>query len=171
MSYPADSIFVLVDVTPAGDAASFRVALIGAASWIGSPVALVPGGAQSAVDAASAAGAHVVLTADADAEAVTVPLVDALRAAYTNLQPDAVLISNSIWCSHRSRNSSAPSAAPLRPFGPDARRRWPSVPKVSGVSREERFSRESAEAGVRGESASMTSRAAETHAFQVAAGE
>ena len=96
MTYPADSILVLVDVTPAGDAASSTAALIGAASLVGSPVALVPGGAQAAVDAAAAAGAHVVLTADADAEALTVPLVDALQAAYAKVQPAAVLISNSI---------------------------------------------------------------------------
>ncbi len=96
MSYPDNSILVLVDVTPAGDAASSTAALIGAASLIGSPVALVPGGSQSAVDAAAAAGASVVLTADADAEALTVPLVDALQAAYKKVQPDAVLISNSI---------------------------------------------------------------------------
>ncbi|MCS3843077.1 electron transfer flavoprotein subunit alpha/FixB family protein [Microbacterium sp. AK031] len=96
MSYPENSILVLVDVTPAGDAASSTAALIGAASTIGSPVALVPGGSQSAVDAAAAAGASVVLTADADAEALTVPLVDALQAAYEKVQPDAVLISNSI---------------------------------------------------------------------------
>ena len=96
MSYPADSILVLVDVTPAGDAASSTAALIGAASQIGSPVALVPGGSQVAVDAAAAAGASVVLTASVDAEALTVPLVDAVQAAYKQVQPDAVLISNSI---------------------------------------------------------------------------
>lgn len=95
MSYPDNPILVLVDVTPAGDAASSTAALIGAASTIGSPVALVTAGAQSAVDAAAAAGASVVLTADADAEALTVPLVDALQAAYKKVQPDAVLISNS----------------------------------------------------------------------------
>jgi electron transfer flavoprotein alpha subunit len=96
MSYPADSILVLVDVTPAGDAASSTAALIGAAAQIGTPVALVPGGGQSAVDAVTAAGAAVVLTADADAEALTIPLVDALQAAYKKVQPDAVLVSNSI---------------------------------------------------------------------------
>ncbi|MGP6170313.1 electron transfer flavoprotein subunit alpha/FixB family protein [Microbacterium sp. A196] len=96
MSYPADSILVLVDVTPSGDAASSTAALIGAAAQIGSPVALVPGGSMSAVDAAAAAGAGVVLTADADAEALTVPLVDALQAAYKKVQPGAVLVSNSI---------------------------------------------------------------------------
>lgn len=96
MSYPDKSILVLVDVTPSGEAASSTAALLGAASLIGAPVALVPGGAQAAVDAAAAAGAQVVLTADADATALTVPLVDAVQAAYRQVQPDAVLISNSI---------------------------------------------------------------------------
>ncbi|HCS61169.1 MAG TPA: electron transfer flavoprotein subunit alpha [Microbacterium sp.] len=96
MSYPEKSILVLVDVTPAGDAAKSTAALIGAASTIGSPVAVVAGGSQAAVDAAAAAGASVVLTADADAGSLTVPLVDALQAAYQRVQPDAVLVSNSI---------------------------------------------------------------------------
>ncbi len=96
MAYPSDSILVLVDVTPSGDAAGSTAALIGAASTIGSPVALVPGGAQSAVDAAAAAGASVVLTASVDETLLVVPLVDALEAAYGAVQPDAVLLSNSI---------------------------------------------------------------------------
>lgn len=96
MSYPDNSILVLVDVTPAGEAAKSTAALIGAASLIGSPVAVVPGGAQAAVDAAAAAGASTVLTADVDAASLTVPLVDALQAAYNRVKPDAVLVSNSI---------------------------------------------------------------------------
>lgn len=96
MSYPADSILVVVDVTPAGEAASSTAALIGAASLVGSPVALIAGGSQSAVDAAAAAGASVVLTADVDASVLTLPLVDAVQAAYQRVRPGAVLISNSI---------------------------------------------------------------------------
>ena len=96
MSYPENSILVLVDVHPAGGAASSTAALIGAAAAIGTPVALVVGGAQAAVDAAAAAGASVVLTASGDDTALTVPIVDALQAAYERVRPDAVLISNSI---------------------------------------------------------------------------
>lgn len=96
MSYPENSILVLVDVDPAGNAASSTAGLIGAASTIGSPVALVVGGTQAAVDAAAAAGAQVVLTAAGDVAALTVPVVDALEAAFTQVSPDAVLISNSI---------------------------------------------------------------------------
>lgn len=96
MTYPENPILVLVDVDPSGEAASSTAALIGAASTIGAPVALVVGGGQAAVDAAAAAGASVVLTADGDASALTVPIVDALQAAFAQVQPDAVLISNSI---------------------------------------------------------------------------
>lgn len=94
--YPEKPILVLVDVDPNGAAASSTAALIGAASTIGAPVALIVGGGQDATDAAGAAGAQVVLTAAGDAGALTVPAVDALQAAYRQVQPDAVLISNSI---------------------------------------------------------------------------
>jgi electron transfer flavoprotein alpha subunit len=94
--YPENSILVLVDVTPTGEAASSTAALIGAASTFGAPVALIVGGSQAATDAAAAAGAQVVLTAAGDATALTVPIVDALHAAFGQVQPDAVLVSNSI---------------------------------------------------------------------------
>ncbi|MGF2949938.1 electron transfer flavoprotein subunit alpha/FixB family protein [Microbacterium alcoholitolerans] len=96
MAYPANPILVLVDVDPTGAAASSTAALIGAASTVGAPVALIVGGGQAATDAAAAAGAQVVLTAAGDASALTVPVVDALQAAYQKVQPDAVLVSNSI---------------------------------------------------------------------------
>ncbi|MEV7632374.1 electron transfer flavoprotein subunit alpha/FixB family protein [Microbacterium sp. NPDC089318] len=96
MAYPEKSILVLVDVDPSGDAASSTAALIGAASTIGAPVALVVGGSHAATDAAAGAGAQFVLTAAGDASSLTVPVVDALQAAYRRAQPDAVLISNSI---------------------------------------------------------------------------
>ena len=86
MAYPEKSILVLVDVDPSGDAASSTAALIGAASTIGAPVALIVGGGQAATDTAAAAGAQVVLTAAGDA----------LQTAYRQVRPDAVLISNSI---------------------------------------------------------------------------
>ncbi len=96
MSYPENSILVLVDVDPAGGAASSTAALVGAAAVVGTPVALVVGGAQAAIDAVAAAGASVVLTAPGDDTALTVPIVDALQAAHERVRPDAVLISNSI---------------------------------------------------------------------------
>lgn len=96
MSYPDSPVLVLVDVLPSGAAAPSTAGLLGAAASIGSPVALVPGGAQAAVDAAAAAGASVVLTAEVDDAVLTVPLVDAMQAAFERIRPDAVLISNSI---------------------------------------------------------------------------
>src|SRR5690606_23622443 len=69
---------------------------IGAASTVGEPVALIVGGSPAATEAAAAAGAQAVLTAAGDATALTVPVVDALQAAYQQVQPDAVLISNPI---------------------------------------------------------------------------
>lgn len=96
MTYPENPILVLVDLDPAGNPASSTAALIGAASSIGAPVALVVGGSAEAVDRVAAAGASVVLTADADETSLTVPIVDALQAAFEQVRPDAVLISNSI---------------------------------------------------------------------------
>ena len=96
MTTPENPILVLVDVDPSGNAASSTAGLIGAASTIGTPVALVVGGSQAAVDQAAAAGAAVVLTADGDPAALTVPLVDALQAAVERVHPEVVLVSNSI---------------------------------------------------------------------------
>jgi len=96
MTYPENPILVLVDLDPSGEPASSTAALIGAASTAGAPVALVVGGSANAAAKVAAAGASVVLTADADATALTVPVVDALQAAVERVRPDAVLISNSI---------------------------------------------------------------------------
>lgn len=96
MANPENPILVLVDVDPSGNVASSTAALIGAASVVGTPVALIVGGSADAAGQSAAAGASVVLTADSDAASLTVPIVDALQAAFERVQPDAVLISNSI---------------------------------------------------------------------------
>ena len=99
MAYAENPILVLVDVTPFGAAAPSTPGLLGAAAQLGTPVALVAApadSAQAAVDAAIAAGAKLVFTVDIDGGPVTVPVVDALEVAYRTVQPDAVLISNSI---------------------------------------------------------------------------
>lgn len=99
MSYPENAILVLIDVTPTGDAAPSTPALLGAAAQLGTPVALVAseaGSAQAAIDAAGQAGAAVVLTADIAPDALVVPVADALHAAYEQVRPEAVLVSNSI---------------------------------------------------------------------------
>ncbi|WP_424937167.1 MULTISPECIES: electron transfer flavoprotein subunit alpha/FixB family protein [Bacteria] len=94
-----NTILVLVDVMPSGEAAPSTAGLLGAAAQLGTPVALVAapaGGAQAAAEAAAAAGATKVLVAAADAGTLTVPVVDALQAAFATVRPDAVLVSNSI---------------------------------------------------------------------------
>ena len=96
MGYPENPILVLVDVDPAGAPASSTAALIGGASTVGAPVAVIVGGSSDAAAEVAALGASVVLTADADAAVLTVPVVDALQAAFERVQPDAVLVSNSI---------------------------------------------------------------------------
>lgn len=96
MTSPENPILVLIDVDPAGNVASSTAALLGAAAGVGSPVALIVGGNAEASGQAAAAGAAVVLTADGDSTQLTVPIVDAVQFAYQRVQPDAVLISNSI---------------------------------------------------------------------------
>ncbi|WP_157157321.1 electron transfer flavoprotein subunit alpha/FixB family protein [Diaminobutyricimonas sp. LJ205] len=98
--YAAESILVLVELTPSGGLAGSAAGLLGAAAQIGTPVALVvtePGAGAAAVDAAGALGAaNVVVAEAADTGSLTVPVVDALVAAVDAVRPDAVLISNSV---------------------------------------------------------------------------
>ncbi|MBA8815103.1 electron transfer flavoprotein alpha subunit [Microbacterium halimionae] len=93
----AGAILVLLDVTPSGALASSSAGLLGAASDVGTPVALIADarGAELATDAA-ALGATRVLVAEVDVAAVSVPVVDALASAVALVQPDAVLVSHSI---------------------------------------------------------------------------
>ena len=91
-----DSILVVLDVTPGGELASSSAGLLGAAASVGTPVALVVGGGDDAAASAASLGAAVVLVAAGDAGALTVPIVDAVASAFALVQPDAVLVSNSI---------------------------------------------------------------------------
>ncbi|KAA9132219.1 electron transfer flavoprotein subunit alpha/FixB family protein [Microbacterium caowuchunii] len=93
--FAADSILVLLDVTPSGALASSSAGLLGAAASIGTPVALIVGDEKLAADA-GALGAASVLVASADAASLGVPVVDALQAAVARVQPDAVLVSHSV---------------------------------------------------------------------------
>jgi electron transfer flavoprotein alpha subunit len=98
--YAADSILVLVELTPSGGVAGSAAGLLGAAAQVGTPVAVVVTAAGAGAAAAEAAGAlgaaNVVVAETADAGILTMPLVDALAAAADAVSPDAVLISNSI---------------------------------------------------------------------------
>lgn len=95
--FAADSILVLLDTTPSGELVKSAAGLLGAASQIGTPVALVVGAdAEKLAADAAALGAGVVLTATGDAAALSVPTVDALAAAAALVQPDALLVSHSV---------------------------------------------------------------------------
>ncbi|NQD86867.1 electron transfer flavoprotein subunit alpha/FixB family protein [Paenarthrobacter sp. CM16] len=98
--YEADSILVLVELTPSGELASSAAGLLGAAAQVGTPVALVVTTAGAAAAAAAAAGAlgaaNVIVAETADPGVLTRPEADALITAADVVRPDAVLISNSI---------------------------------------------------------------------------
>ena len=99
--FAPDAVLVWLDATPGGELAASAAGLIGAAASIGTPVVLLVADESRHADLAAAAGslgASTVLTTGlggADA-ALTVPIVDAVVAASALVQPDAVLISNSI---------------------------------------------------------------------------
>jgi electron transfer flavoprotein alpha subunit len=96
--FAANTILVLLDVTPGGALAKSSAGLLGAAAQIGTPVALVvapTGAGEPLAKDAAALGATCVLVAHDDGRRLTVPLVDALEAAVSRVRPDAVLISHS----------------------------------------------------------------------------
>ncbi|WP_394552774.1 electron transfer flavoprotein subunit alpha/FixB family protein [Agromyces sp. MMS24-JH15] len=99
--FPNDSILVVVDVSPAGEVATSTAGLLGAAAAVGAPVAVLvapPGLGSAAAEAVAGLGAVRVLVHETDAavEALAVPVVDAAAAAIALVDPDAVLVSNSI---------------------------------------------------------------------------
>ena len=116
--YPADSILVVLETTPNGELATSATGLLGAATRIGTPVALAvvaPGQAQAVAEQAAALGAGMVLvveTTSTQAE-LTIPHVDALAAAAAVVDPHAVLISNSIDGRDIAGRFAARSSAPV----------------------------------------------------------
>ncbi|RFA12418.1 electron transfer flavoprotein subunit alpha [Subtercola boreus] len=96
-----EPILVLVDTTPDGEPLKSAAGLLGAASGIGTPVALIvvaPGTGAAAARAAAELGAARVLVVES-AQVLTevaTPTVAALQAAVEAVRPGAVLISNSI---------------------------------------------------------------------------
>ncbi|GAA2533568.1 electron transfer flavoprotein subunit alpha/FixB family protein [Microbacterium mitrae] len=96
-NYPADSILVVLETTTAGALTPAAAGLLGAASGVGTPVALiVNGSAEAAAEAARLGAAHVLVTEGSDAQTLNLPAVDAVAAAVAAVQPDAVLLSHSI---------------------------------------------------------------------------
>jgi electron transfer flavoprotein alpha subunit len=87
MTFPENSILVVLDVTPSGGLARSSASLLGAAALVGVPIALVM--AESQTSDAGALGATVVLVGQGNR-------VDALDAAAKLVLPDAILLSHSI---------------------------------------------------------------------------
>lgn len=95
--FPADAILVVLELTPDGGLTRSAAELLGAASTIGTPVALVAGSqSDPAAKTAAQLGAARVLTALIDAGSLGVPTVDALVASADLVRPDAILLSHSI---------------------------------------------------------------------------
>jgi electron transfer flavoprotein alpha subunit len=94
-------ILVFVETTPDGTVAKSAAGLLGAAAAIGEPTALIvtaPGLSAAAASAVAQLGAMRVLTVEdlRLTDTFIAPLVDALAAAFENVEPDAVLLSNSV---------------------------------------------------------------------------
>jgi electron transfer flavoprotein alpha subunit len=102
MDFANDSILVVIETGPTGEIATSAAALLGAATQVGTPVALVvaadEGVAAAGSAAATSAGASTVLVVSGAAvhSRLTVPVVDAVAAVMELVRPDAVLISNSV---------------------------------------------------------------------------
>ena len=99
-SFPADAILVLAEHAD-GRLAPSGAELLGAASGVGTPVAVVvavPGAGAAIAAAAGAVGAAVVLVAESESvgTTLTAPVVDALAAAVDLVRPQAVLVPNSV---------------------------------------------------------------------------
>ncbi|MBP1326004.1 electron transfer flavoprotein alpha subunit [Leucobacter exalbidus] len=97
-NFAADSILVVVETTPAGGLAGSAAELLGAASLVGTPVALLLGPGELAPKLAELGAAQVLVAATAASTVgagLTVTAVDALTAAAAQVAPDAVLLSHS----------------------------------------------------------------------------
>lgn len=111
-SNSGNPILVLVDTSPEGQLRAGAAELLGAAASVGSAVALAvapSGQAECLAGELAELGAQRVLVAGSEAfgAEVIAPLVDALAAAYAQVQPEAVLAPNSI----RGRDAAARFAA------------------------------------------------------------
>ncbi|MBM7766762.1 electron transfer flavoprotein subunit alpha/FixB family protein [Glutamicibacter nicotianae] len=97
--FATDSILVFLETTAAGTLAKNHAELLGAASAVGTPVALVaaPAGSLEALaEQASQAGAAHVLTAVVESPVLTAPMADALQQAFAVVQPQAVILGHTL---------------------------------------------------------------------------
>ncbi len=100
-TYPTNPVLVLVDVSPSGVLRASAAEVIGAASALGSPVALAvaaPGNTDRlGAELAALGAAHVIVAESAElASQAVAPVVDALAAAAAAVAPEAVIVSHSI---------------------------------------------------------------------------
>lgn len=95
MNFADDAVLVLLDTTPTGALTASAAGLLGAATRVGTPVALVLAANDSAVTEAAALGADVVLHVE---ESFFAPhrAADAIAAASALVDPDAILTAHSI---------------------------------------------------------------------------
>lgn len=117
-SYPTNPVLALIDVSPSGQLNSSAAEVIGAASAVGTPVALVvtaPGNADRlTAELASLGAGYIMISESSELDtAVVSPLVDALSAAAAALSPEAVLVSNSIQGRDAAARFAARSGLPL----------------------------------------------------------
>ena len=117
-AYPSNPILVLVDVSPSGQLRSSAAEVIGAASTVGTPVALAvasPGNADRLSAELSALGAGYVMVSESDelGTSSVSPVVDALGAAAAALSPEAVLVSNSVQGRDAAGRFAARSGSPI----------------------------------------------------------
>ena len=91
--FPKNAILVFLETLPTGGLEKAAAGLVGAASQLGAPVALVLN--ESVAQAAADLGAARVLVAPAVPEAIDQGGVDALERAAALVRPDAILLSHS----------------------------------------------------------------------------
>lgn len=95
------NIITLLPVFPGGELSPAAGELLGAASQIGTPVAVLvtsPGNGEAAAQRAGEFGASRVLLAETEQvnATLTAPVVEALAAAVESVSPEAVLVANDI---------------------------------------------------------------------------
>ena len=94
--FAKDSILVVVEQAPQGGLAKSSAELIGAASLVGTPVAVLLGDADQAATLAEQGAVQVLVAGNAAGDDLAVPAVDAVQAAADLVQPDAVLLAQSV---------------------------------------------------------------------------
>lgn len=93
--FAKDSILVVVETTPSGALAKTAAELIGAASQVGTPVALLLGSAEHAAQLSEFGATQVLVAESLAGEQLVVPAVDAVAKAVEDVEPDAIVLAHS----------------------------------------------------------------------------